>query len=275
MMQYVPDEIKKAEDNLLTHLKKCNSFINLHIISYGYPLDEADAIYNNIYENDINLRDSITLEYGIFKIKHLTHNKTYLFSTLTNKINCQQSLQDLIQLSDLILTADVSATWQRHAYQRAFGEQILTSLVIHNDQQPHLLYLGLPLAIELSDNKDMIMKDKTFRHLSKMHQVEKSEPAIKTYLKQIILLDHDLKAAAIQQKLTQLFKKRLTETIATYHERVMHGMCQASGVYPTSTLLDLNWLTQGNNVKQYELESHNLPTATKAVLTYLAQELPT
>lgn len=267
-MQAVDDTMKVAINKIVTHLKQHNNVSNLHLISYQQNFSRSMRTGEHSYEYDLPLNYPSLIEVISAGIGHVTGNKTYLFSTLTNKENSQQSLKDLITLSRILLATDISTIWQAHTYQIAFGDQIISSLVIHNDQQPHLVYLATPIANTLCYSISTQTNNKNFYNLCQINQLETLKPPAQTYLKQIIKLDHSLTPKTLTQCLTLLFKQALDNTIKYSLNDPSHPAC---------LLLDLNWLTANLNTSTstlYDLKlTSTLPPEAKTVLNYLAKLL--
>lgn len=274
----MPDtDITAQEDEILIRLNESNSVANLHVLSYRQYINNSIQTKNSIYEDHLVLTEANTLEAKTAEIKHVTSNKTYLFSTLTSKDKATQSLQDLLDLSMLLLATDVSQTWQMHTYQMAFGEQIISNLVIHNDKQPHLIYLATPVAADLcSENIIGKNENPNFHNLSQICCLEKLEPPVDTYLKQIIKLDNSLDEKALKKVLKQLFTEKLKLVKKDCHKNDLRSKCFAHlENHPTCFLLDLNWLT--NNADYSMIADFKqiayLSKETRAVLDYLAASL--
>lgn len=270
-------DITAKEDEILTRLSESNSVANLHILSYRQYITNAIQTKDSIYENHLALTDTNILEAETAEIKHVTSNKTYLFSTLTSKDKAAQSLQDLLDLSMLLLATDVSQTWQMHTYQMAFGEQVISNLVIHNDKQPHLIYLATPVAADLcSENVIGKNENPNFYNLSQICYLEKLEQPVDTYLRQIVKLDNSLNEKTLKKVLKQLFTKNLKLVKKACHKKDLRSECSAHlENHPTCFLLDLNWLT---NNADYSMRAdfkkiEYLSKETRAVLDYLAASL--
>ena len=270
-------DITAKEDEILTRLSESNSVANLHVLSYRQYINNSIQTKDSIYENHLTLTEANTLEAETSEIKHVTSNKTYLFSTLTSKDKAAQSLQDLLDLSMLLLATDVSQTWQMHTYQMAFGEQVISNLVIHNDKQPHLLYLATPVAADLcSENSIGKNENPNFHNLSKICYLEKLEPPVDTYLKQIVKLDNNVDEKALKKVLKQLFTENLKMVKKDCHKKDLRSECFAHlENHPTCFLLDLNWLTNNADysmIKDFKKTAY-LSKETRAVLDYLAASL--
>lgn len=262
-------------DQIIKHLNENNTIATLSVLSYGHELYRRDPVVTgNIYECYFDLTNQRDLTADLAEIKHLTTNKTYFFTTLTSSANSKQSLTDLINLSDLLLADDVSNTWQRHAYQLAFDKQIITSLVIHNDQQPHLVYLGMPIADEIYDKTKVKNQDPNFNNLAQIQQLETITAPAQTYLKQITKISSNLDKTALAKQLTIMFNQQLKRLIAYYQQQekdTPFGFEQP----PSCILLDLNWLTTQNaKSHKYQLTNNSeIQPETAAVLKYLAQKI--
>lgn len=270
-------DITTKEDEILTRLNESNSVANLHVLSYRQYISNSIQTKDSIYEDHIALSEVDTLEAETAEIKHVTSNKTYLFSTLTSKDKAAQSLNDLLDLSMLLLATDISQTWQMHTYQMAFGDQVISNLVIHNDKQPHLIYLATPIAADLcSENIIGENENPNFHNLSQIYYLEKLEPPVDTYLKQIIKLDNSLDEKALKKVLKQLFTKNLKMVKKACHKKDLRSKCSAYlENHPTCFLLDLNWLTNNADysLKEDFKKIEDLSKETKAVLDYLATSL--
>lgn len=270
-------DITTKEDEILTRLNESNSVANLHVLSYRQYISNSIQTKDSIYEDHIALSEVDTLEAETAEIKHVTSNKTYLFSTLTSKDKAAQSLNDLLDLSMLLLATDISQTWQMHTYQMAFGDQVISNLVIHNDKQPHLIYLATPVAADLcSQNILSKNEDPNFHNLSQICYLEKLEPPVDIYLRQIVKLDNSLDEKALKKVLKQLFTKNLKMVKKACHKKDLRSKCSAYlENHPTCFLLDLNWLTNNADysLKEDFKKIEDLSKETKAVLDYLATSL--
>lgn len=270
-------DITTQEDKILTRLNESNSVANLHVLSYRQYINNSIQTKDSIYEKHIALTEANTLEAETAEIKHVTSNKTYLFSTLTSKDKAAQSLQDLLDLSMLLLATDVSPIWQMHTYQMAFGEQVISNLVIHNDKQPHLIYLATPVAADLcSENIIGKNENPNFYNLSQICYLEKLEPPVDTYLRQIVKLDNSLTEKALKKVLKQLFTENLKLVKKDCHKKDLRSECSAYlENHPTCFLLDLNWLTNNANysIRADFKKIAYLSKETRAVLDYLAASL--